>query len=310
MKTYSDIVGDGGSNVFEQVLDQRRAIAEGLAGVDRLVAVGSGKGGVGKSTLTMALAQSLVARGASVAILDADFNGPTQAHMAGLTGAPWVPDAAGRLAVPRRADGLGVVSVGSLLTAGEELSFSTVSSGDQHTWRATREFAMLAQLLTAVDWGRLDYLLFDLPPGAERTLQYAEFLAAALGAGRAAFLMVTIPSDLARGVVARSLTALAGGGAPAVGYVENMAGYLCRDCGEVKPLFPASATVLDAPCLGRVPFDPELAALCDRGWPERGQGLAAVEAVDALAAALESAVPITSEAPTSDTESPAVETPS
>ena len=294
MKSYSDIVGDGGSNVLEQVVAQRRAIADGLVGVDRLVAVGSGKGGVGKSTLTMALAQALLSRNASVAILDADFNGPTQAHMAGLTGAPWVPDAAGRLAVPRRADGLGVVSVGSLLGAAEELTFSTVSSGDQHTWRATREFALLAQLLSAVEWGELDYLLFDLPPGAERTLQYAEFLAAALGPRRAAFLMVTIPSDLARGVVARSLTALAAAGAPAVGYVENMAGYLCRDCGAVKPLFPDSPVALDAPCLGRVPFDPELAALCDRGWPERGSALAAVEAVDGLARRLEAAVAITS----------------
>jgi len=288
VKSYADIAGDGGSDVLGQVLAQRRSIADALAGVDRVLAVGSGKGGVGKSTLTMALAQALARDGAAVAILDADFNGPTQAHMAGLTGAPWVPGEDGRLALPRRPDGLGVVSLGSLLGAAQELAFDTVSHGEQHTWRATREFALLGQLLASVEWGRLDALLFDLPPGAERTVQYAQFFAAALGAGRAEFLLVTIPSDLARGVVARSLTALTATGSPLLGYVENMAGYFCRDCGEVKPLFPPSASELDAPCLGRVPFDPELAALCDDGWPRDAEPPPALASVAAVAAALAS----------------------
>jgi len=286
VKSYGDIAGDGGSDVLGQVLAQRRSIADALAGVDRVLAVGSGKGGVGKSTLTMALAQALARDGAAVAILDADFNGPTQAHMAGLTGAPWVPGDDGRLALPRRPDGLGVVSLGSLLGAAQELAFDTVSHGEQHTWRATREFALLGQLLASVEWGRLDALLFDLPPGAERTVQYAQFFEATLGAGRAEFLLVTIPSDLARGVVARSLTALTATGSPLLGYVENMAGYFCAGCGEVKPLFPPSATELDAPCLGRVPFDPELAALCDRGFPPAAAAPPALAAVAAVAAAL------------------------
>ena len=296
MKSYADIVGDGGSNVLDQVLSQRAAIADALAGVRHVLAVGSGKGGVGKSTLTMALARALAGRGRRVAILDADFNGPTQAHMAGLEDTPWVPGEGGRLALPRLEGGgtdgeggrLGVVSLGSLLARAEELSFDTVSHGEQHTWRSTREFAMLGQLLSTVEWGDLDHLLFDLPPGAERTVQYAQFFAGALGEGRVSFVMVTLPSGLSHGVVARSLTALAAIGAPALGYVENMAGYLCRDCGEVKPLFPEAEQGLDAPCLGRVPFDPELAALCDAGWPVDGDagseaGGAAVAAVEAVA---------------------------
>ena len=301
MKSYADIAGDGGSDVLGQVIAQRQAVAEALAGVRRIVAVGSGKGGVGKSTVTMALARSRVARGERVAILDADFNGPTQAHMAGLGAAPWVPGEGGRLALPRRrtVDGaageLGVLSLGSLLGAAEELRFATVSDGEQHTWRATREFAMLGQLLAAVEWGGLDLLLCDLPPGAERTVQFAQFFAAAMGAERVSFVMVTIPSDLARGVVARSLTALAGTGRPALGYVENMAGYFCPDCGEVKPLFPSSSTALDAPCLGRVPFDPRLAALCDGGWSQGGEAgptdLPALAAVDAAGEAILRAVP-------------------
>src|ERR1044072_6166056 len=91
MKTYYDIVGDGGSRVLEQVAEQRARIADGLAGVRHLVAVGSGKGGVGKSTLTLHLAGALRARGLRIAILDADFNGPSQARMAGVQEALFVP---------------------------------------------------------------------------------------------------------------------------------------------------------------------------------------------------------------------------
>lgn len=278
MKTYYDIQGDGGSDVLGQVLAQKEAVAEALSGVEHLIAVGSGKGGVGKSTLTMSLAQAWNARGRRVAILDADFNGPTQAHMAGLGETPWVPGPDG-LTLPRRPDGVGVLSLGSLLPRGGELRFDTVSEGEQQTWRGTREFAMLSQMLSSVAWGRLDVLLFDLPPGAERTVQYAEFL----GDG-VAFVLVTIPSDLSRGVVARSVTALRETGSEVLGYIENMSGYWCRECGKVRPLFPASETELDVPCLGEIPFDPELAALCDTGWPESAsRDVPAVRAVDDVA---------------------------
>jgi len=261
VKNYYDIEGDGGSQVAPQIEALHGAIGEALAGVKSLVAVGSGKGGVGKSTITMALAQAMQAEGASVAILDADFNGPCQAKLAGLQDRPWVPGANG-LSLPRRSDGLGVISMGSVFSGTLPVSFSTVSQGDEHIWRSTKEFAVLSQLLASVHWGELDVLLFDLPPGAERTVQYAETLPRGTS-----FVLVTIPSDVSRGVVARSVNALAGTGAKAVGYVENMAGYLCGDCGEVKPLFPPSATALELPLLGRVPFDPNLASLCDQGWP-------------------------------------------
>ena len=112
-----------------------------------------------------------------------------------------------------------------------------------------------------MDWGKLDYLLVDLPPGGERIVQYAELLGPS-----ALFVLVTIPSDLARGVVARSIDALAKTPNPILGYVENMDGYYCSDCEQTKPLFPTQNQLkLDLPCLGSVPFDPELAAFCDRG---------------------------------------------
>ena len=262
VKGYFDIAGDSGSGIVAQVEAQHREIAAALAGVRHVVAVASGKGGVGKSTLTMGLAQALRRRGAAVAILDADFNGPSQARLGGLEATPWVPGAGG-LALPRRADGLGIVSFGSVLADAAPLDFASAACGDRHTWRAIREFTILGQLLAAVEWGELDVLFFDLPPGAERTVHYAEFLAGP-AATPAAFVLVTIPSDLSRGVVARSITALREAGGWLLGYVENMAGYYCRACGEVRPLFPAAATPLDLPRLGAVPFDPELAALCDR----------------------------------------------
>src|SRR6185503_1832843 len=137
-------------------------------------------------------------------------------------------------------------------------------------WRGTRELTVLGQLLAGVRWGELDALLLDLPPGAERTLQVAQLLGP-----RAAFVLVTVPSAVARQVVARSFDALVGAEAEGsagrvVGYVENMAGYWCRDCGAVRPLFPVDAASppqpsLRAPLLASIPFDPALAAAADRG---------------------------------------------
>jgi ATP-binding protein involved in chromosome partitioning len=153
--------------------------------------------------------------------------------------------------------------MGSLIPESEALEFESAAQGESHTWRATREFALLGEILRSFEWGALDLLLFDLPPGAERTVQYAEYLGP-----RTSFLLVTIPSEVARGVVARSVAALAKGPNRLLGYVENMSGYYCRDCGAVKPLYDSTGPLeLGIPCLGSVPFDPELARLCDLGTP-------------------------------------------
>jgi ATP-binding protein involved in chromosome partitioning len=262
MKTYYDIAGDGGSKVLEQVVEQRSRITDGLAGVRHLVAVGSGKGGVGKSTLTLHLAGALRARGLRIAILDADFNGPSQARMAGVQGALFVPGSQ-KVALPRTANGIAVFSMGSLIAESESLEFESTAHGESHTWRATREFSLLGEILRSFEWGELDLLMFDLPPGAERTVQYADYLGP-----RTSFVLVTIPSEVSRGVVLRSVAALSKGPNRLLGYVENMSGYYCRDCNAIKPLFaspePSSLTI---PCLGTVPFDPELARHCDRGIP-------------------------------------------
>jgi ATP-binding protein involved in chromosome partitioning len=270
MKRYHDIAGDGGSRILEQVAEQRTRITDGLAEVRHLVAVGSGKGGVGKSTLTLHLAGALRARGLRIAILDADFNGSSQARMAGVQGALFVPGSH-KVSLPKTSNGIAVFSLGSVIPESEALEFESSAHGESHTWRATREFALLAEILESFEWGALDLLLFDLPPGAERTVQYADFLGP-----RVSFVLVTIPSEVARGVVARSVAALSKGpfgGAQGrrdrlLGYVENMSGYYCRDCNEIKPLFVSpDDSGLEIPCLGTVPFDPELARHCDMGIP-------------------------------------------
>ena len=270
MKRYHDIVGDGGSGILEQVAEQRIRITDGLAGVRHLVAVGSGKGGVGKSTLTLHLAGALRARGLRIAILDADFNGPSQARMAGVQGALFVPGS-DKVSLPRTRNGIAVFSMGSVIPESGALEFDSAAHGESHTWRATREFALLGEILGSFEWGALDLLMFDLPPGAERTVQYAEFLEP-----RTSFLLVTIPSEVARGVVARSVAALSKGSNRLLGYVENMSGYYCRDCNAIKPLFVSprpfeaarsKTSGLEIPCLGSVPFDPELARHCDLGIP-------------------------------------------
>lgn len=279
MKSYREIVGDGGSGVLDQVLAQRARISEGLAGVRHLIAVGSGKGGVGKSTLTQQLAGALQGRGLRVAILDADFNGPSQARMAGVERALFVPGS-DKVALPRTRTGIAVFSMGSVIPESQALEFESASRGESHTWRATREFALLGEILESFEWGSLDALLIDLPPGADRTVQYADFLGP-----RTSFLLVTIPSEVARGVVARSVAALANAPNRLLGYVENMSGYYCRECDAIKPLFASSGPAeLGIPCLGTVPFDPELARHCDLGIPfEALRESAAGRALDRIA---------------------------
>src|SRR5262245_56980101 len=114
MKGYHDIAGDGGSGILEQVQEKRARIEESLARVRHVVAVGSGKGGVGKSTLTAQLAAALRVAGRQVAILDADLNGPSQARLLGVRGAVLVPGE-GKAPLPRTRSGIGVFSMGSLV---------------------------------------------------------------------------------------------------------------------------------------------------------------------------------------------------
>ncbi len=259
LKTYSDLAGDGGSNIMGQVVAHKAKIEANLSGIKYVIAVGSGKGGVGKSTISMHLASTFNRLGKRVSLLDADVNGPALARLAGLTDVPLIPGQNG-LIVPKTKSGIGVISFGTLVPESEAVDFKSVSSGDSHVWRATKEFSTLADFLADTDWGELDFLLIDLPPGAERCFQFAEFFGS-----KTSFILITIPSEVSQGVVARSIAAIKKTPSPIIGYIENMSGYYCADSKEVKPLFPSGNAKLDIPLLGSVPFDPAVAEQCDRG---------------------------------------------
>lgn len=259
MKTYFDLKSDGGSRVIEQVVSKKAEIEASLSRVRWMVAIASGKGGVGKSTLSMQIAAALNGMGKSVCLLDADFNGPSLGRLSGLRETALVPGENGLIA-PRTKHGIGVVSMGLVVPESKAVDFSSVATDESHTWRATREFATLADFLRGTDWGTLDFLLIDLPPGAERCYQFAQFLGK-----QVRFVLVTVPSDLAGGVVSRSVDAIEKAGSTILGYVENMSGYYCPETEKLRPLFPKGNLSLRLPRLGQVAFDPALAVNCDRG---------------------------------------------
>jgi len=263
MKSYFDLEGDGGSNVLSQVLSLKERINHSLSEIKHIVAIGSGKGGVGKSTLTMQLGSALKRQNKQVSLLDADINGPSLARLSGLKDVPFFPGKHG-IIIPKSKEGIGVLSYGSMIPESENVDFESVATSDSHVWRATKEFSTLAEILANTVWGKLDYLLIDLPPGADRCFQFAQFLGP-----NTKFILVTIPSLVAQGVVMRSFTALQKAQAKVLGRIENMSGYYCAGCDQIKPLFPDSTSPLDPllPLLGSIPFDPELAALCDQGRP-------------------------------------------
>src|SRR5262245_5961462 len=256
MKRYGDIAGDGGSNVVGQVEAQQRRLAGRLASVKFVVAVVSGKGGVGKSTLTGGLASAFAGDGWRVGVLDADLNGPTMAKILGVRGREIV-FTAGAVQPPASALGVKVMSMDLLLASdATPLTWQAPTQQEAHTWRGTMEAQAVREFLADTAWGDLDALLIDLPPGTDRLATIASLLPALAGT-----VVVTIPSEVSQLVVRRSITAAQQAGAPVLGLVENMAG-----------LFPgpdaaALAAAAGIPFLGRVPFDPALALACDRGDP-------------------------------------------
>ena len=256
MKKYKDIVGDGGSNIVGQVEAQQVRLRERLAGVRAVVAVVSGKGGVGKSSVTAGLACAWALGGARVGVLDADLNGPTMAKMLGVRGQR-LPFTADGVEPPRTTLGVKVMSMDLLLPSdAAPLTWDAATQDEAHTWRGTMEANALREFLADTSWGELDLLLLDLPPGTDRLVTIASLVPRLAGS-----VVVTIPSDVSHLVVRKSITVAAQTRAPVLGLVENMAG-----------LFPgpdAAALARDAgiPLLGRVPFDPALAAACDRGTP-------------------------------------------
>ncbi|MFQ5825954.1 MAG: P-loop NTPase [Dehalococcoidia bacterium] len=231
------------------------------------IAIMSGKGGVGKSVITANLACLLADHGYRVGVLDADFSGPSLAKMLGVQGQRLKIGPAG--VVPATGIlGLRVMSLDFLLPKEESPVIWNGPAENTIVWQGAMEASTLRELLSDTDWGGLDFLLLDLPPGTERLSTVAQLLPNLSGA-----MIVTIPSEISYFVVKKSATLAKELNMTVLGLVENMAGYHCLNCGIVGQLFGTTyrgeetARSLGVPFLGQIPFDPRLAEYTDRGKP-------------------------------------------
>jgi ATP-binding protein involved in chromosome partitioning len=225
-----------------------------LPEVKNIIAVASGKGGVGKSTTAVNLALALAAEGARVGVLDADIHGPSIPMMLGLQGKPESPD--GKNIEPKLAHGLQAISIGLFL-------------GDDTPaiWRGPMTTQYLQQLLTTTLWKGLDYLVIDLPPGTgdiQLTLAQRVPVSAAI--------IVTTPQDIALLDAKRALKMFEKVEVPVLGIVENMAVHVCSNCGHAEHIFGAGggekmAALYGVQLLGSLPLDIAIREQADSGAP-------------------------------------------
>ena len=243
MRTYHQLTDPDRSGLADQIGAQRKRVAERLAGVRRIVAVMSGKGGVGKSYATAHLARALARGGRSIGVLDADLNGPTipgllQDHDARRTTHDRPEPASGL-------DGVRFVSMGQFLDDGAPLAF-TGPSAESFVWRGAMEASALREFLGDVEWGDLDVLLLDLPPGMQRYIEVCDILG-----NPPAVLTVTIPTPESRDAVRRAMRAAVDRGSTLLGIVENMVG------GELKgSAGDELAKEFATPVLAQIPWHP------------------------------------------------------
>ncbi|MEX6725625.1 Mrp/NBP35 family ATP-binding protein [Parapedomonas caeni] len=227
---------------------------QGAAQVRAIVAVGSGKGGVGKSTVATNLALALAAEGLAVGLLDADIYGPSVPKLLGLTGKP---ETDGEMLQPMSAHGIKAMSIGSLLKDDDTAMI----------WRGPMATSALMQLINDVAWGPLDVLVLDLPPGTgdiQLTLAQRVKLAGAV--------VVSTPQDLALIDARKAIAMFAKVNVPVLGVVENMSSFLCPHCGGESHIFghggaARTAAELGVPFLGEVPLVMAVREGSDSGRP-------------------------------------------
>lgn len=224
-----------------------------LPSIANIIAVGSGKGGVGKSSTAVNLALALKAQGARVGLLDADIYGPSIPLMLGVSGQPATD---GEHIIPKEAYGLKVMSIGFL-----------VEEGSAMIWRGPMVTSALQQLLGDTAWGPLDYLIIDLPPGTgDIQLTLAQKIPVA-GA-----VIVTTPQDIALLDARRAVNMFRKVDVPVLGVVENMSTHICTACGHEEAIFGTGggermAEDFDIPLLGRLPLSLEIRSALDEGTP-------------------------------------------
>ncbi|AZQ66303.1 MRP family ATP-binding protein [Silicimonas algicola] len=241
-----------------------------VAGVDRIIAIGSGKGGVGKSTVSSNLAVALARAGRRVGLLDADIYGPSQPRMMGVSQRPASPD--GKTIIPLRAHGVTMMSIGLMVDPARAV-----------VWRGPMLMGAMQQLMGQVQWGELDVLLVDLPPGTgdvQLTLCQKTKLTGAI--------VVSTPQDVALLDARKAIDMFNTLKTPVLGLIENMSTYVCPNCGHEAHLFghggvAAEAQALGLPFLGELPLSIDVRIAGDAGAPVVTQGGPVAEAYERLA---------------------------
>ena len=237
----------------EEYADRRKLMAR-LCRIEHKIVVLSGKGGVGKSTVAVNLATSLMLSGLSVGLLDVDIHGPSVPTMLGLE----------RETLRSSDDGLLPVQLGNMKVM--SLGFLLANQDDAVIWRGPMKMGVIKQFLTDVDWGDLDYLIVDAPPGTgDEPLSLCQLIQPLDGA-----VIVTTPQKVAAVDVRKSISFCHRVNVPVLGVVENMSGFLCPKCGEITQIFPTGAGKkiaedMKVPFLGAIPVDPAVAQSGDTG---------------------------------------------
>jgi len=226
-----------------------------IPGVKNIIAVASGKGGVGKSTTAVNLALALAAEGANVGVLDADIYGPSQQMMLGIHGRPQIDETDEKI-LPMENHGVKTMSLGLITDPDTPV-----------IWRGPMVMKALDQFLSDVKWGTLDFMIIDLPPGtgdAQLTLTQKVPLSGAV--------VVTTPQDVALIDARKGLAMFRKVNVPVLGIIENMSYFICRHCGEREEIFGhgggrKTAELLGVPFLGEIPIDPKVVVGGDSGEP-------------------------------------------
>ncbi len=235
----------------------RQRLTHRMCGIKHKILVLSGKGGVGKSTVAVNIAASLAGQGYSVGLLDVDVHGPSVPTMLGLT----------RAGVTQSAEGIEPVMAGPNFKV-ISVAFFLEHPEQAVIWRGPMKMAVIKQFLGDVNWGELDYLIIDSPPGTgDEPLSVCQLIENLDGC-----VMVTTPQEVASADVRRSITFCNQLAVPVLGIVENMSGFRCPKCGEVVNIFAEGggrkmAEDMNVRFLGSVPIDPEIVKCGDSGKP-------------------------------------------